>query len=164
MTRTAFDEYRETGHISSATIQTLVDVYGEEKHRIYQQYIAKPDSGFARALLAGFTAAYKAASTRVGDGMTTDELKFAAYLVALNKDVSDVLLLWQTKEIDFDTHCGFDIQLVVFAGPEATISYLKKQADPEAMAALAYIEACCAAGDFDSLADYFSPANLPYWL
>ena len=96
--------------------------------------------------------------------MTTDELKFAAYLVALNNDLADVLLLWRTKELDFDTHCGFDIQLIVFAGPAATIGYLKTQGGVEAEAALAYIEECDAAGDFDSLADYYSPDNLPYWI
>ena len=102
-------------------------------------------------MLAGFTAAYKAASARVGEVMTTDELKFAAYPLALNNDLRDVLLLWQTKEIDFDTHCGFDIQLVVFAGPSAMISYLRTQTSVEAEVALAYIEECDAAGDFDSL-------------
>ena len=158
MAYTAFDEYWATGHISPATIQSLVDVHREKKRQLYQQYLASPDINFARALLAGFTVAYKASSAGA------DELRFAAYLIALNNDLSDVLLLWQTKELDFDTYCGFDIQLIVFAGPVATISYLKTQVGREAEAALSYIEGCDAAGDFELLAEYYSPNNLPYWL
>lgn len=85
--------------------------------------------------------------------MGSEELMFAGYLLGLHQDVRDSLLLWHTKQLDFDTACGFDIQLVVFAGVEPTLAYLKEQPEPAAAAAVAYIEACKKGGDFADLAD-----------
>ena len=159
----ALTEYQQTGSISAATLHRLIDADGA-RFELYQHYLQEPSIGFARALLQELTALYKTQYARGGDAMGTDELRLAGYLIGLHQDVSDSLLLWQTKQLSFDTACEFDIQLVAFAGAEATIAYLREQPGEEAAKALAYMEACKKSGDFDLLADYFSPDNLPYWI
>jgi hypothetical protein len=156
-------EYQETGSISNAAIRHLIN--GESaRYALYQHYLQAPSIEFARALLAELTVLYLANYEHGGDDMGTDELRLAGYLIGLHQDVSDSLLLWKTKQLTFDTACGVDIQLVVFAGVEPTIAYLKEQRSDEATKALAYIEVCKNSGDFDLLAEYFSPDNLPYWI
>ena len=159
----ALTEYAKTGRISSAAIHHLInaDAAGFE---LYQHYRQEPSIGFARTLLAELTALYQATYANGGDAMGTDELRLAGYLVGLHQDVRDSLLLWRTKQLNFDTACEFDIQLVVFAGVEPTIAYLKEQQSEEAAQAVAYIEGCQTAGDFDLLEAYFLPENLPYWI
>lgn len=99
-----------------------------------------------------------------GGPATTQGLRLAGYLIGLHGDVSDALALWRTKQLTFDTACEFDIQLVAFAGIDPTLAYLQTLPDPDAASAVDYLQQCQAAGDFDSLAEYFSPNNLPYWI
>lgn len=51
----------------------------------------------------------------------------------------DALLLWRTKQPSFDTACGFNIQLVAFAGIEQTLAYLQTVPAPDAVAAVNYL-------------------------
>jgi hypothetical protein len=127
------------------------------------RYRQRPNRTFARALLAQLSANYVAAYSQSG-AATTEGLRLAGYLIGLNQDVRDSLLLWRTKQFTFDTACKFDIQLVAFAGVQQTIAYLQTLADPEAAQAVVYLQQCNASGDFDNLADYLSPHNLPHWL
>ncbi|MBO2008000.1 hypothetical protein [Hymenobacter negativus] len=161
--RDALTEYKETGSISSEAIHRLIQVDGA-RFELYQHYLSEPSIDFARTLLAELTALYQAYYEHGGEPMGTDELRLAGYLIGLHQDVSDSLLLWRTKQLSFDTACEFDIQLVVFAGVEPTISYLKEQPNKEAAQALEYIEVCKSGGDFEHLTAYFSPDNLPYWI
>lgn len=69
-----------------------------------------------------------------------------------------------TKTIDFDTFCAFDIQLVVFAGVNNTIDYLKTKNSDESKDALKYIEECKISGDFDNIENYFSESQSPWFI
>lgn len=159
----ALTEYKESGSISSATIHRLINVENAG-FELSQHYRQEPSIGFARTLLAELTTLYLVNYEHGGTDMGTNRLRLAGYLIGLHQDVNDSLLLWRTKQLSFDTACEFDIQLVVFAGVEPTIAYLKEQRSEEAAKALAYIETCETGGDFDLLEDYFSPDNLPYWV
>lgn len=66
-------------------------------------------------------------------------------------DVNDSTLLWDAKNTDFDTYCGFDIQYLVGAGIDDTIEHLKLQQDEKSKEALHYIMECKNSGDFDEL-------------
>ncbi|ONI84211.1 hypothetical protein ALI144C_16220 [Actinosynnema sp. ALI-1.44] len=47
------------------------------------------------------------------------------FLLHVIGDPADVPLLWETKHIDFDMACGFDIQFLLGAGAESTLAYLR---------------------------------------
>jgi hypothetical protein len=96
--------------------------------------------------------------------METETLMLSAYLLGLHQNVEDCLKIWKSKTTDFDTYCGFDIQLVVFAGVEKTIEYLKTNKSEESEDALKYIKECQKSGDFDEIEDYFSETELPWFI
>jgi hypothetical protein len=159
-------EYETTGQISEAALAHLTDGSDEAAqaaHELYVRYRQRPNSRFARALLAHLSARYVATYSQSG-AATTEGLRLAGYLIGLNQDVRDSLLLWRTKQLTFDTACEFDIQLVAFAGAQQTIACPQTLADPDAAQAVAYLQQCNASGYFDNLADYFSPHNPPYLL
>jgi hypothetical protein len=159
-------EYETTGRISAAVLAQLTDESDESAaagYQLYLRYRQQPNIGFARALLAALSTRYVTAYTQ-GGAATTEGLRLAGYLIGLHQDVRDSLVLWRTKQLTFDTVCEFDIQLVAFAGITQTLAYLQSLPDPDAAKAVDYLQQCQVAGDFDNLADYFSPANLPYWL
>ncbi|WP_347065395.1 hypothetical protein [Flavobacterium sp. WV_118_3] len=91
-------------------------------------------------------------------------LMLASYILGLHQNVEDCLKIWESKTIDFDTMCGFDIQLVVFAGLEKTIDYLKTQKDEVSEQALKYIEDCKKSGDLDDLDEYYAEGELLWFL
>jgi hypothetical protein len=159
-------EYETTGRISAAALAQLTDESDESAemgNQLYLHYRQQPNIAFARALLADLSARYVTAYTQGGPA-TTEGLRLAGYLIGLHQDVRDSLLLWRTKQLTFDTACEFDIQLVAFAGIKQTLAYLQSLPDLEAAEAVTYLQQCQAGGDFDTLEDYFSPDNLPYWL
>lgn len=39
--------------------------------------------------------------------------------------IEDCALIWEAKTLDSDSYCAVDIQLVVFAGVDVTIDYLR---------------------------------------
>jgi hypothetical protein len=84
-----------------------------------------------------------------------EDLMFASYLLAIHRNPEDALLIWKAKEIDFDTHCGHDIQLMVGGGVNETIAFLKGQKSIEAKHALTYLNGCVKAGDFDDIEIYY---------
>jgi len=53
--------------------------------------------------------------------------------------------------------------LIVYAGVEETIDYLKSQKSKESKAALEYVEECKKCGDFENIENYFSENNLPWF-
>lgn len=157
--------YERTGQLNEQDLAVLTDEEDESEAglRLYHCYRQRPNISFARALLTTLSARYVQAYTQ-GGGATTEGLRLAGYLIALHGDVRDALLLWRTKQLSFDTACEFDIQLVAFAGIEQTLDYLQSVPDPDAAAAVDYLQRCHAIGAFDELAAYFSPDNLPYWI
>jgi len=120
----------------------------------------EPNHAFAVALLRKLIDLRKEAAPGVG----IEDLMLGAYLVGLHGQVEDCLLVWDAKEVDFDAYSGVDVQLVVFAGIEATFDFLEAQHTDKSGEILAYLQDCRQAGDFDDLEDYFDPGNLPWWL
>ena len=93
-----------------------------------------------------------------------NDLLYTAYLVSLHGQVQDAALIWQIKSVDFDAYCGFDIQMVVFAGIEKTLHYLQSEGTAEALQAIEYIKECETSGDFRQLESYFSKDKLPMYI
>lgn len=87
--------------------------------------------------------------------ISMEDLMLASYILGLHKQVEDCLKVWEAKNVDFDSFCGVDIQLVPFAGVNETIVYLGKQTGLEADKALEYILECKKCGDFDDLEEYY---------
>ncbi len=111
------------------------------------------DFSIADRKLVRFLLRQEIQAHRHGSGYS-DDLKLCAYpLFALGR-LDDVELLWQAKSVSFDTFCGFDVQLLVGAGVEPTITYLHQNPSNETLAAVEYIKACQKAGDFDWLDEY----------
>jgi len=118
------------------------------------------DRAFAIALLDKFIAIRK-----TPDGnMPVEDLMLACYNLALHNTVEDCLIIWEAKNADFDTYCGLDLQLVLFAGFEKTIDFLQQHESFEALDVAGYIDRCKAADDLDGLENYFSPNILPWYL
>jgi hypothetical protein len=84
-----------------------------------------------------------------------ENLYWCGFLLYRIGDVSDVALLWQAKNVNFDTASGFDVQFLVGAGVEETIRYLQMKSDKDSRAALEYLVKSKEAGDFDDLATWF---------
>ncbi|MBJ6108859.1 hypothetical protein JAO73_07560 [Hymenobacter sp. BT523] len=157
--------YEATGQLSEQALAELTDEEdsSEAGKRLYHCFRQRPNIAFARALLTTLSTRYVHGYTH-GGPTTTQGLRLAGYLIGLHGDVRDALALWRTKQLTFDTACEFDIQMVAFAGIDPTIAYLQTLPDPDAAAAVDYLQQCQAAGDFDDLHAYFSPDNLPYWI
>ena len=79
----------------------------------------------------------------------SDELGKCAYMLFLIGNVEDSLAIWRAKQTNFDTSCGVHVQLLVGAGLESTLTFLRASSEEDAQNAAAYIEECRAAGEFD---------------
>jgi hypothetical protein len=117
----------------------------------------KPDRAFSTALLNQMIDMRR----NPEEELLFDTLMTACYIVGMHGHVEDCLLIWRAKETDFDTHCGVDIELVLFAGYQKTIDFLENEQSSEASKALEYIKYC---GDFDWLDEYFSDQQLPWYI
>jgi hypothetical protein len=120
----------------------------------------QPDRGLALALLAEMITCRNADAINI----TTETLMLGCYVLGLHQQVEDSLQVWNAKIADFDTFCGLDIQLALFAGADETITYLTKQDSEEAKKALEYILKCQKADDFDDLASYHDRNELPWYI
>jgi len=97
-------------------------------------------------------------------GFTLEDLQFTAYLLAIHKYAADSLLIYEAKNTDFDTYCGFDIQLTVGGGVLETLNFLVHSDNNEAKKAIDYIKGCQKAGDFDDIDEYYSQTQLPWYI
>ena len=61
----------------------------------------------------------------------------------------DVLLIWRAKQSGFDLGCYLGVQLLCGPGLSATKAALSETDEPDAAEALAYIQKCEEAGDFE---------------
>jgi hypothetical protein len=93
-------------------------------------------------------------SRRRGGGGDYDDLFCTAFLLALQRNLSDVPLLWEAKTMDFDAQIGLDVQLLVFCGIDPTVQFLLGRGDAESVAAASYIAECRITGDFDDMNSY----------
>lgn len=151
--------FKETNDISAATVATL-----EENKALREALIAQTRLNHNREF--ALTLLNKCIELRKDpDAMVTgDTIMLACYNLGLHNHIEDCLKVWEAKEIDFDTHCYIDIQLVVFAGVNATIDFLEKQPGDIATEALNYIRDCSNAGDFKDLVEYYDPNTYPWFL
>jgi hypothetical protein len=93
-----------------------------------------------------------------GDG-DTELMKLCCVQLFNAGDLSDVPAIWRAKESSWDAHCTIDVQLLCGAGLEETKAGLAAIGSEEASAALDYLLACEAAGDFR----YFSVEAQARW-
>ena len=114
---------------------------------VLNQELLPQDHTFARYLLEQEIALHRAA-----DDTLFDNLKRCAYLLYRLGHVEDSQLLWEAKNVHFDAYAGLDIQLLIGAGFDATMAYLKEQ--PDSAQAIEYLEACQRAGDFEDMESY----------
>jgi len=121
---------------------------------------SEPHHDFAIALLKAFIILRQNQELSIG----MEDLMLGAYLVGLHQQVEDCLLVWEAKQVDFDTYSGVDVQLIVFAGVQATFDFLEAQHTELTDKMLDYLRECRQAGDFDDLDDYFNPGSLPWWV
>ena len=133
---------------------------GEPRKDLVNHFRQQPERTFALTLLNNLVTHRRENSAH---GLH-ETLLFACYLLGLARQVEDCLIIWNAKTTDFDTFCGIDVQLVVFAGVDETITYLKMQNSDEAREALTYIQECNEAGDFEDLTSYFDPNTLPWFV
>ena len=84
----------------------------------------------------------------------SDEIRLSAFMLYKIGNVEHAPLLWDAKQANFDTFCGLDVQLLVGAGVEETLDYLKSIGSDEAQGAASYIEGCRGTGDFKHLDRY----------
>src|ERR1700750_999148 len=136
----------------SASYIAEIQTNGQLRSALCQYFYEHKDRRFALAMFNTFVELRKAPTNEI----LMDDLMFCSYILGLHKQIEDCLLIWKAKNVDFDTYCGFDIQLMVFAGVESTIHYLETSQSPVAKEALAYLRNCDAVGDFDELDKYFS--------
>jgi len=87
-------------------------------------------------------------------GGVYESIKLCAYLLFRLGHVEDSIKIWRAKATNFDTHCGVDVQLLVAAGVEATLTWLKQQDSEDAQHASSWIAGCAETGDFRNLEGY----------
>ncbi|MBI9045394.1 MAG: hypothetical protein JEZ06_12965 [Anaerolineaceae bacterium] len=83
-----------------------------------------------------------------------ENLYWCAFLLYRIGDVTDVEKMWVAKHINMDTGCGFDIQFLLGAGFQETITYLQTKPFPQSSEVLDYIMTCQKSGDFDDMNEW----------
>ncbi len=132
----------------------LIRSGGERRKEFVNYFIKNKDREFALAILDKFIEIRKQP-----DGeMPFEDLMLACYIVGLHGCVADCLKIWEAKEADFDTWCGLDSELMLFAGIQQTHDFLSRQKSDEAMKALERLEY------IDDLEGYFSATQLPWYI
>jgi len=153
------DSFHEERTINAETVNTIQNNKVLRKDLI-DYFRQNQDREFALALLDKFISIRKSP-----DGvMPFEDLMLACYILGLHNHIEDCLKIWEAKTTDFDTYCGLDIQLIGFAGIKETIDFLKKQSAQTELDPLEYVTGCYKGGDFDDLAEYFSPNKSPWFL
>ncbi len=80
-----------------------------------------------------------------------EQLYWCALLLYLVGNVNDVVVMWQAKNLNMDTSCGFDPQFLVGAGVDATLAFLETNKQTEIAD---YVREVREAGEFDYLAKW----------
>lgn len=119
----------------------------------------QPNRSFALALTARFIDLRKAQPLKI----SIEDLMLACYLIGLSNEVEDSLKIWEAKTVDFDTYCGIDIQLLLYAGLTETIAFLEAQTSQEATKALEYTVNCMEDGGLDELDEYHAQKDF-WWM
>lgn len=91
----------------------------------------------------------------------TELMKLLCAQLFVAGEVSDCLLVWAAKSASMDADCSIDMQLVLGAGLEPTVEYLKSLDDnPSALTALKGIAQYVKTGQYDDLSSSLTPE---YW-
>jgi hypothetical protein len=156
-TNTILQTYHLHNYITDEVVNSIQD---DDNLRLslVDHFRHHQDREFAVALLKQFIAIRLGERTGV---MPFENLMFACYLLTLHNQIEDCLLIWEAKYADFDTYCGLDTQLVVFAGVTETMDFLTTQKTEAANIAFKYIVEY---REFEDLEEYFAPENLPWWI
>ena len=157
---TILQHFHTNSTISEEVVSLILDDDNNLCSKLIYHFYINKDRDFALSLLNKFI------SIRENpDGeMPAENLMLACYILGQHQQIEDCLKIWEAKNVDFDTYCGLDIQLVPFAGVSETMAYLKNQNSPESIKALEYVEGCSECGDFDNLDEYFSKNKLPWFI
>jgi hypothetical protein len=154
----ALDYFNDKNSIDSEFLYALEE--RDVRKDLVNHFRRQPERTFALTLLNNLVTHRRENSAH---GLH-ETLLLVCYLLGLARQIEDCLLIWNAKTTDFDTFCGLDIQLVVFAGVDETITYLEMQDCEEAKEALEYIHECNKAGDFLDLTSYFDTKTLPWFV
>ncbi|NHA05947.1 hypothetical protein G7092_19205 [Mucilaginibacter sp. HC2] len=148
---TILNDFHQTNNIGEETINHIKND-PELRAALVNYFKQQHDREFAIKLLDTFIEIRKQPN---GD-MPAEDLMLASYILGLHGHIEDCLKIWEAKYADFDTYCGFDTQLVMFAGLHETIQFLETQTNDSAQKALEYIKEWFSP-DPEELAEYFSP-------
>jgi|LakMenE18May11ns_1017448.scaffolds.fasta_scaffold9860018_3 hypothetical protein len=144
------DEFARDGSLSDLTIDQLIHSH-QLRVALYDLLSERPLRDLAIEILKKFILLRRTDNMTLGYQL----LSYAACVLACHGKVEDCLLVWEAKQCDFDAFCALDIQLMMFAGVEETLTFLSAARPEAAEEALEYIESCKEAGDFEELAEYF---------
>lgn len=97
-----------------------------------------------RALLAR-----EAEAERKGTGREEDLALLCCVQLFSRGYLEDVLRIWDAKQSGFDLACYLDVEFLCGAGLEETKRFLASQPGAAAASALAYLEKCEQAGQFE---------------
>lgn len=150
-------ELKQSGDLSSETIQEV-----EENGNLRLELVQYFDKNRNREFALEFLTLVLKLRQNPDLGISGDSLMLACYILGKHNQIEDCLKVWEAKHIDFDTFCYVDIQLVVFAGVQETIEYLKTQTSEEAKQALEHVIECSDAGNFEDLETYFN--EIPWFV
>lgn len=156
---TILADFKISKNIPAETI-ALIHIDDTLRKKLINHFRIQQDREFALSLINNCIAIRK----QSGEEMPAETLMLACYILGLHNQIEDCLKIWEAKEIDFDTHCGLDIQLLPFAGVDQTITFLKEQTGAEAQEAFKYTTRCAGCGDFDNQEAYFSTKTIPWFI
>jgi hypothetical protein len=123
--------------VEDLDFQDLLEEFGARlKGALIQYFKENKNLDLARYLLK------KAIVERKKDVIIVfiEDLSLFSHILAQHKQQEDVLLIWQAKNADFDTWCGFDGDLLSFMGVQETLNYLKDIKTKEASEAYDYVK------------------------
>jgi hypothetical protein len=128
--------FQKKNKIDDSDFQEFLEEFGARlKKDLIHYFNEDKNIEFARYLLT------KAIEERKKDIILIfiEDLSLFSYILGEHKQQEDVHLIWQAKNADFDTWCGFDGELLCFMGVDATLDYLKNIDNKEAKEASEYI-------------------------
>lgn len=147
------------GATNTITEDDIAEIQDNENLRwdLYNYILLHKNRNFILALLHKMTKLRAKGWEKDVLYVNADSIMFACYLLGLHGQVEDSLEIWKAKITDFDTHCAVDIELMVFAGVDETLTYLEKQEPINGFDAFEYATGCYKAGSFEGLENYFKP-------
>lgn len=97
----------------------------ERIYRSLHESITPSNAPLLRECMREETRLRRLAESEDRFGIFMESIYWCAYLLSRVADVTDVLLMWEAKNINMDTGCGSDSEFFVGAGVGKTIEYLQ---------------------------------------